>query len=191
MQPLILTLDRSMQPHCWVSWQNAVTMKCKGLLAHEFGDREFIFHGGTNRMSGRQSLINVGSIIVLKNDVRGVRNRTPPLTNRNLFARDRNVCIFCGKTFADGKLTCEHLMPVSRGGATSWQNCASSCARCNQHKGNRTPQEAHLELMYVPYVPDLAEALVLQNRRILGDQMSFLKDFIPSHSRVHLSNAAL
>ena len=40
------------------------------------------------------------------------------------------------------------------------------------------------ELLYVPYVPDKAEGLILQNRNILADQMSFLSDFLPKHSRV-------
>ena len=45
-------------------------------------------------------------------------------------------------------------------------------------------KQAGMELLYVPYVPDKAEALILQNRNILADQMQFLKDFLPKHSRV-------
>jgi hypothetical protein len=55
---------------------------------------------------------------------------------------------------------------------------------CNSRKDDMTLKEAGLELLYVPYVPDRAEALVLQNRNILADQMQFLKDFLPKHSRV-------
>jgi hypothetical protein len=44
--------------------------------------------------------------------------------------------------------------------------------------------ECGLELLYVPYIPDKAEALILQNRNILSDQMQFLSDFLPKHSRV-------
>ena len=44
-----------------------------------------------------------------------------------------------------------------------------------------------MELVYVPYVPDRNEALLLQNRNILARQMEFLNDYLPKHSRLRLS----
>jgi hypothetical protein len=58
-------------------------------------------------------------------------------------------------------------------------------------KRNRTPQEAGLELLYTPYVPNKAEYLILTNRKILSDQMDFLVQHVSSHSRVlQLAGAA-
>ena len=51
------------------------------------------------------------------------------------------------------------------------------CRDCNQEKDARTPEEADMNLLAVPYTPNLAEYLILQNRKILADQMEFLKGF--------------
>ena len=52
-------------------------------------------------------------------------------------------------------------------------------------KGNRTPDEARMELMYLPYVPSLHEDMILRGRRILADQMEFLLASVPRSSRLH------
>jgi len=183
MKNLILTLDNSGNPHSWSTWQDAITLKCKGLVAWEFGDEEFMFQGGVSRMTGQRSHIEVASIIALKSRFNN-RERVPPFNNRNLFRRDLGICAYCGDQHSEGSLTKDHIMPASRGGVTSWTNCVTACTRCNGRKDDRTPEEAGMMLLYVPYVPDRAEGLILNNRNILADQMEFLKNFLPRHSRV-------
>ena len=63
----------------------------------------------------------------------------------------------------------------------------AACRSCNERKGSRLPEEANMELVYAPYVPNRAEFLILANRRILVDQMEFLKQHVSAQSRVHLS----
>jgi hypothetical protein len=63
-------------------------------------------------------------------------------------------------------------------------NVVTSCRWCNQKKGNRTLEEARLQLLYVPYVPNRAEYLILTNRRILADQMEFLRQHVSVVSRM-------
>lgn len=58
------------------------------------------------------------------------------------------------------------------------------CRHCNQTKSGRTPEQARMELVYAPYVPNKAEYLILCNRNILADQMDFLARHVPSQSRV-------
>jgi len=41
-----------------------------------------------------------------------------------------------------------------------------------------------MKLLYVPYVPSHAERLILANRNILEDQMEFLQQMLPAHSRL-------
>jgi hypothetical protein len=183
MKNLILTLDNSGQPHTWSTWQEAITLKCKGLVAWEFGSEEFLFHGGTSRASGQRSLVEVASIIALKVKFNN-RERVPPFNNRDLFRRDLGLCAYCGHGFGENNLTKDHVIPASRGGATGWMNCVTACTKCNGRKDDRTPEEANMLLKYVPYVPDRAEGLILKNRNILADQMDFLKNFLPQHSRV-------
>ena len=134
-------------------------------------------------MTGERSKVDVASIIAIKSKFH-YENRVPTLSNKNLFRRDLNLCGYCGKKFKDTQLTNDHITPVSKGGKNTWTNCVTACVSCNGRKDNMSLKEAGMELLYVPYTPDKAEALILQNRNILADQMKFLKDFLPKHSRV-------
>jgi hypothetical protein len=183
MRNLILALNSGGQPHSWMTWQDAITLKCKDLIAWEFGDEEFMFTGGISRMTGQQSKVEVASIIALKSKFKYIE-RVPALNNRNLFRRDLNLCAYCGKKYTEAQLTKDHIIPVSKGGPNTWMNCVTACLKCNNYKDSMLLDECGLELLFVPYVPDKAEALILQNRNILSDQMQFLADFLPKHSRV-------
>lgn len=187
MRNLILALDSNSQPHSWLTWQDAITLKCKNLIQYEFGEDEFRFRGGMSRISGEQSVVDISSIIVLKSKF-PYKNRVPTLTNTNLFRRDLHLCAYCGFYFNEVDLTRDHINPVSRGGLNNWTNCVTSCKKCNNKKDDMLPEEAGMMLKYVPYVPDRAEGLILQNRSILVDQMEFLKNFLPKHSRMHMLN---
>ena len=109
----------------------------------------------------------------------------PAITNAKLFVRDRHLCAYCGRQFRFDELTREHIVPVSRNGADAWMNCITACRSCNGHKGNRLPEEAHMSLHYLPYVPSLHEDMILRGRRILADQMEFLLASVPRSSRLH------
>jgi 5-methylcytosine-specific restriction endonuclease McrA len=109
---------------------------------------------------------------------------TPPLSNRELFHRDRHICAYCAREFSSQKLTRDHVLPVSQGGRDTWMNVVTACRHCNQTKSGRTPEQARMELVYAPYVPNKAEYLILCNRNILADQMDFLARHVPSQSRV-------
>ncbi|SMO57483.1 TIGR02646 family protein [Balnearium lithotrophicum] len=74
-------------------------------------------------------------------------------TRRALFIRDNFTCAYCGKTVKDNEATVDHLVPKSRGGKWEWENLVTSCSECNQRKGNRTPKEAGMELLFKPKRP--------------------------------------
>src|SRR5690606_11323241 len=111
-------------------------------------------------------------------------NHVPPLNNRELFRRDRHVCAYCGGEFSYFRLTRDHITPLSRGGRDSWMNVVTACRQCNGAKRNRLPEEAGMELLDAPYVPNKAEYLILTNRRSLADQMDVLRQHVASHSRL-------
>jgi len=75
------------------------------------------------------------------------------LNRRNLFARDRNRCQYCGKTFPTSELSIDHVVPRAQGGGDSWTNLVCSCVRCNAKKGGRTPDQAHMRLIKPPVRP--------------------------------------
>lgn len=184
-RPLILTLDMHGQPHRWVTWQHAIFYYSKNLVAWDAGEQCFTFYGGTSRLTGGRSAITANSIIAIKGRALPARSliQTPPLSNRELFHRDRQMCAYCGDVFPTQRLTRDHIVPVSHGGADTWMNVATACRPCNQRKAGRTPEQAHMLLLYAPYVPNKAEYLILSNRNILADQMDFLARHLPAQSR--------
>ncbi|MFW5927367.1 MAG: HNH endonuclease, partial [Wenzhouxiangella sp.] len=107
---------------------------------------------------------------------------TPPLSNRALFRRDENLCLYCGTQFRDRELSRDHVKPLAQGGQDVWSNVVTACKRCNNHKGSRTPEESGMQLLAIPFTPTHAEYVYLQGRRILADQMEFLLAHFPRDS---------
>lgn len=184
--PLILRLDVAGAPIRWIPWQDAVCLYSRNLVAWTAGENAFTFHGGYPRGRVERSSVTVHSIIAIKHSKRGQhpQRHVPPLSNHELFRRDRYLCLYCGHHFADYQLTRDHVMPLSRGGADRWSNVVSACRSCNTRKGGRTPEQATMPLLAIPYVPNWAEFLALSNRRILADQMDFLKSQFNRQPRI-------
>ena len=147
------------------------------MIAWSAGDHLFTFYGGHSRASGLRSQVSVSSIVAVHGRLRTVGERplVPPLSNRELFRRDAHLCMYCGDIYPEFMLTRDHVLPLSQGGKDTWNNVVTACRPCNHAKGARTPERAGMPLLAVPYVPNRAEYLALSNRRILSDQMSFLR----------------
>jgi hypothetical protein len=79
-------------------------------------------------------------------------------------------------------LSRDHVKPLSQGGRDKWVNCVTACKRCNNHKAGRTPEQAGMELLAIPFKPTHAEYVYLQGRKILADQMEFLLAHFPRNS---------
>jgi hypothetical protein len=181
----VLKLSAQGLPQAWISLEEAVLHYAADEVRWEMGARIATFHGGHNAITGTQSIIDVNSIIGTK----GVPSINPfelmpGLTNSKLFARDRNVCAYCADPLGEEDLTREHIIPLAQRGVDSWMNVVTACRACNHRKSNRTPEQAHMPLLYTPYVPSLWEDFILRNRRILADQMEFLMAHVPKSSRL-------
>jgi len=72
---------------------------------------------------------------------------------RNIFARDRSRCQYCGKRFASSELSLDHVIPRSMGGRSVWENVVCACTSCNAKKGGRTPKQAGMSLIRTPVKP--------------------------------------
>ncbi len=83
-----------------------------------------------------------------------VRQVSPRVTytRKNIHIRDNYTCQYCGST---STLTLDHVMPVSRGGKSSWENVVTACYPCNSRKGSKTPEEAGMKLAMVPKKPSI------------------------------------
>ena len=190
----ILKLDSHGQPSCWLSQQEAVMYHAKNMVSWQLGEGEgdVTYRGGDNRVTGLQSIISTAPIIAVRGEAAASKraNKPPSLTNPALFRRDRHICAYCGKHFSEQRLTRDHVVPRNprdphaKKGPDIWTNVVTACEACNHHKDNMSLEEARMTLLYVPYAPNLAEALILEGRNILACQMSYLATFLPKHSRV-------
>ena len=66
---------------------------------------------------------------------------------RNLWRRDHFFCQYCGKRPKQDEITIDHVIPRSRGGISSFDNCVLACIACNLRKRNRTPKESGMYLI--------------------------------------------
>lgn len=185
--PLVLQLDVAGNPQCWIDYEKASYYYCKDLIAWTTNASDFTLHGGTNRATGNRSELTMETIIAVKGKMTPrqmeTRNKVP-LTNKTLFRRDRYLCAYCGVDYQPSDLSRDHIIPTSKNGPNIWMNVVTACNSCNKLKDDRTPEEAHMHLLYVPYIPNRAEYLILQNRKILADQMEFLMEKVPKESRL-------
>lgn len=182
--PRVLSLDAHGQILNWIHWRDAVCLYVRGAVSWTLGEPCMIVHGGRNRLSNAQSVVRLHPIVATGGHAH-FRNHlpSPALTNTALFARDKHLCLYCGKEYSRHILTRDHVQPISQGGRDLWENVVSACFRCNSKKGGRTPQQASMPLLAVPYRPSWVEHLILSNRNILADQMAFLKQHLPKHPR--------
>lgn len=182
----ILALDVSGQPFRWLAPERAAYYQAANKIAWEIGEKVLVLRGGVNR-AGERSVLEVAPVIALSKSEGMAKwaQAALPLGHRNdlLFGRDKCICAYCGEKLFPGKATRDHIVPRARGGRDAWENVVCACRGCNERKGCRTPEEAGMRLLFVPYVPCRAEHFLLSGRKILADQMSYLSARLPPHSR--------
>ncbi|TAN08713.1 MAG: HNH endonuclease [Rhodanobacteraceae bacterium] len=180
----VLSLDAGGRILDWISWQDAACLYVREAVAWTLGEPCLTVHGGFHRDSGDQSILRLHPIVASRGHCHtGTADPSPALSNIALFARDRYLCLYCGKHCTRGELTRDHVVPLSRGGLDIWENVVSACLACNLRKGSRLPQQAGMPLLAVPYKPSWVEHLILSNRNILADQMDFLMHHLPRRRR--------
>ena len=183
-----LRIDSTGLPLEWIDFKEAAKIYSVGDVVYTLGDHLYTIRGGVNAKSGERSQININSIIATRGRSKHFQQKlsgfTPPLNNQTLFKRDDHLCLYCGSQYSKRELTRDHVTPISRGGKDIWQNVVSACKRCNNLKGGKTPEEARMGLLAIPFAPSYAEYILLQGRNILADQMSFLLSHIPNTSPI-------
>ena len=182
--PRVLSLDAHGRILDWMHWQDAVCLYVRDAVAWTLGDPCLTVHGGTNRASGLRSFVELHPIVAARGHAHAkALDPSPALSNTALFARDANLCMYCGDEFPRHALTRDHVLPVSKGGRDVWENVVCACCASNSRKGSRTPQQAGMPLLAVPYRPSWVEHLILSNRHILADQMAFLRSHLPRRAK--------
>lgn len=97
-------------------------------------------------------VIRVPEVITLK-EYSKLPQRTVSFSRRNLFLRDKCTCQYCGAKLRTTEVTVDHIVPRSRGGLTTWENCVVACVSCNSKKADRSLKEARMKLLSDPVKP--------------------------------------
>lgn len=100
------------------------------------------------------SVIRLPLVMKLIKVIRLIYKNKVPFTKKNILVRDGYKCQYCG---SNRELTIDHVIPSSRGGKNSFENCITACKPCNNKKSNRTPREANMFFRKQPTAPTISE----------------------------------
>jgi 5-methylcytosine-specific restriction endonuclease McrA len=189
LSQLVLRTDVAGMPLEWIDYREAARLYYQEQVAYTCGSPLFRLYGGFNARSGRRTVLEVNSIVATVGHTGNPGNLrhdyVPPLNNQTLFRRDAYLCMYCGQRFPARELSREHIRPFSQGGQDVWTNVVAACRRCNNQKASRTPEQAKMQLIAVPFTPTYAEYIFLKGRRVLADQMEYLLAHFPRTSPLH------
>ena len=118
--------------------------------------------------------VRVPTILVLARFDR-VPRRRPKFCAKAIWERDGGVCQYTGRKLRPNEGNIDHIVPVSRGGASSWENCVLADKKINSKKGNKLPEEAGLKLLRNPFTPrELPVTQLIRNSHAVRDWDMFL-----------------
>ncbi len=142
----VLKLNQSYEPIEIINWQDAIRLIFleKAEIVREYDDK---------KLHSAKDVFNMPAVIRLYSSFRRPRKRVK-FNRKNIVARDRCRCLYCGNKFLPSELTFDHVIPRSRGGPTTWENIVSCCKPCNDKKADRTPARANMKLKKKPSRPD-------------------------------------
>ncbi len=166
-----LLLNTTFEPLAIVSWRKAVTLL--------FLEKVEVISEYDREIRSVSTRVRLPAVIRLLHFVRNNR-LSARFSRKNVFLRDDYTCQYCGERFETRHLTCDHIVPKSRGGTTEWTNIVTSCVYCNLRKGDKLPEEADMHPRKKPARPSGFHVLMLNvGIKVLPDYWKdylFLKD---------------
>ncbi|WP_424184776.1 HNH endonuclease [Actinokineospora sp. G85] len=139
----VLLLNTTFEPLTALPLRRAVVLVVRGKAEVVHGDPTgMVVHSAT-------ASVQVPSVIRLSSYVRVPYRGRVPLTRAGLMHRDRYRCAYCGGRAE----TIDHVIPRSRGGQHTWQNCVACCAKCNHRKADKLLSDLGWRLRVVPTAP--------------------------------------
>ena len=141
-----------------VSWQKAITLIVKGKT-------EVLRHTEKVVSNFEKTVIfKIPAVMRLIKIIRVIYRTGVPFNKRNVIVRDEFKCSYCG--IESKSLTVDHVIPLSKGGKSNFENCVAACKECNAKKGNKLPSEIHMYIQKRPYHPTIAEFLRLKLKKL-------------------------
>ena len=107
---------------------------------------------GDNVIGTVKGPVRVPAVLVLAKFDK-VPKKRPKFGVRGIWERDGGVCQYTGRKLRPHEGNIDHVVPLSRGGPTSWENCVTACFRCNARKANRSTRECGMHPRTAPVVP--------------------------------------
>jgi hypothetical protein len=121
-----------------------------------------------------QGPVRIPTVVVLARFAK-VPIKRPNFSTRAIWERDEGRCQYTGRKLSRGDGNIDHVIPRSRGGGTSWDNCVLASVSVNSRKGAKTPQEAGLKLVKQPQAPRAVPVtMLLRNTHGIDDWDPFL-----------------
>ena len=126
-------------------------------------------------------LLERPAAVVLEAEAQAQDDRLPrqevKFSRGNIYLRDSNRCQYCGRKFSSSELSLDHVVPISRGGKSSWENVVCACLPCNVKKGNKLLSESdHMRLIRQPQRPKWHPLHRLQGRNFPDIWKNFLDE---------------
>ncbi len=143
----VLVLNVGFQPLAVINWMDAMTMI--------FNRRAEVVQYHENRVvrSASEEWMVPSVIRFLKWNSAKFFCRSVRFTRKNVWLRDGGSCQYCACSVKVTDFTYDHVLPVSKGGKTTWENIVVACVSCNQKKQDRTPEQAKMKLRSKPIKP--------------------------------------
>ena len=160
-----LVLNRAWAPIRTASVKEAIGLVAKGaamiIEPETYETHDLRSWGDVSRARARlgDAVVRSARLVLLAPEVillrvyPGQGERSVVFSRKNLFKRDHYTCQYCGAQPGPEELTVEHVLPRSRGGFSTWENCVLACVPCNKRKANRTPEQAGMRLRRGPRKP--------------------------------------
>jgi 5-methylcytosine-specific restriction endonuclease McrA len=157
-----LVLNRHWVPIGTVPVRSALCLiyrqAARAILPHDYSLHDFDSWSALRVAEGEPCISTVSlkikiPEIVLLTRYSAFPRRRVTFSRKNLYRRDGYTCQYCGAHPPLQDLSIDHVVPRSRGGHSSWENCVLACIRCNRKKANRTLAEAGLHLQRMPGEP--------------------------------------
>ncbi len=118
--------------------------------------------------------IPVPEVLVLST-YNSVPNDKSSFSKKNVYKRDRYLCQYCGEFPGIELLTIDHVIPKSRGGKSTWENCVVACSACNTRKSDKPLAESGMALLKEPVRPNWSPVSHISSRARKPSWNKFLR----------------
>lgn len=196
----VLVLNKGYQPITVASASRALSLLFSGAVkaldenmqAWDFDDwSDLVSAEGTGKgeyVHTPTKMLLIPKVVVLQayNKIPRTKIR---FSRQNVYTRDHFTCQYCGLVGTRSNLNLDHVLPRAQGGRTTWENIVCSCIKCNEHKANRTPEQASMRLKRAPKRPTWADISPRATQKTPREWLPFLDGASNAYWNVELQDS--